>query len=109
MSARVTVTVRRRVRPGREADDGPGLSRLVEGVRTGFSGDLGAEFHRPGPDGAYRSAFRFDSLGHREAVEQSKPDGRSASGGQKRPSLRPIRGRPAQALSGDSRRAARRS
>jgi antibiotic biosynthesis monooxygenase (ABM) superfamily enzyme len=67
----VTVTVRRKVRPGREAEYEAWLSRLTEGAAREFEGYLGADFHRPGPDGAYRSVFRFDNLAHLEAFERS--------------------------------------
>lgn len=71
MSEPVTVVVRRRVRPGREAAYEAWLTRLTAGVARDFSGYLGAEFHRPGADGSYRSVFRFDSLASLEAFEQS--------------------------------------
>ena len=32
---------------------------------------MGAQFHRPGADGLYRSVFRFDSLAHLDAFERS--------------------------------------
>jgi antibiotic biosynthesis monooxygenase (ABM) superfamily enzyme len=63
--------VRRRVRPGREADYEAWLARLTEGTARDFPGYLGAEFHRPGPDGVWRSVFRFDSLEHLDAFERS--------------------------------------
>jgi len=68
----VTVIVRRKVRPGREAAYEAWLHRLSQGVAETFPGYLGAEFHRPGTDGLYRSVFRFDSLEHLEAVERSE-------------------------------------
>lgn len=71
MSGPVTVTVRRKVRPGRERAYEAWLARLTEGAAREFEGYLGADFHRPGPDGAYRSVFRFDSLDHLEAFERS--------------------------------------
>jgi hypothetical protein len=71
MTRPVTVTVRRKVRPGREADYEAWLARLTEGAARDFPGYLGADFHRPGPGGAYRSVFRFDSLDHLEAFERS--------------------------------------
>jgi antibiotic biosynthesis monooxygenase (ABM) superfamily enzyme len=67
----VTVTVRRRVKPGREADYEAWLARLTAGAQERFPGYMGAEFHRPGPDGTYRSTFRFDSLDRLEAFERS--------------------------------------
>lgn len=71
MSEPVTITVRRKVRPGREAAYEAWLKRMTEGATRDFPGYLGAEFHRPGPDGIYRSVFRFDSLTHLEAFERS--------------------------------------
>lgn len=71
MTRPVTVTVRRKVRPGREADYEAWLARLTEGAARDFPGYLGADFHRPGPGGAYLSVFRFDSLDHLEAFERS--------------------------------------
>jgi antibiotic biosynthesis monooxygenase (ABM) superfamily enzyme len=68
----VTVVVRRKVRPGREAAYEAWLSRLTEGAARDFAGYLGAEFHRPGADGVYRSVFRFDSLAHLDAFERSE-------------------------------------
>ena len=55
MSEAVTITVRRKVRPGREAAYEAWLKRLTEGAARDFPGYLGAEFHRPGPDGIYRA------------------------------------------------------
>lgn len=71
MSEPVTITVRRKVKPGREAAYEAWLKRLTEGAARDFPGYLGAEFHRPGPDGTYRSVFRFDSLANLEAFERS--------------------------------------
>lgn len=71
MNDPVTVTVRRKVKPGREAAYEAWLTNLTEGAARDFPGYLGAEFHRPGPDGAYRSVFRFDSLTQLEAFERS--------------------------------------
>jgi hypothetical protein len=71
MSGPVTITVRRKVKPGREAAYEAWLKRLTEGVARDFPGYLGADVHRPGADGAYRSVFRFDSLAHLEAFERS--------------------------------------
>ena len=68
----VTVTVRRRVRPGHEAAYEAWLQGLTRGVAERFDGYLGAEFHRPAqPGGSYRSVFRFDSLDHLETFERS--------------------------------------
>ena len=72
MTDAVTILVRRRVKPGREADYESWLSRLAEGAARDFPGYMGAEFHRPAaPGGVYRSLFRFDSLPHLEAFERS--------------------------------------
>lgn len=72
MTDAVTILVRRRIRPGREEDYERWLARLTEGAARDFPGYLGAEFHRPAIAGApYRSLFRFDSLAHLEAFEQS--------------------------------------
>lgn len=71
MTDPVTITVRRKVRPGREAAYEAWLKRLTEAVARDFSGYLGADFHRSGPDGTYRSVFRFDSLAHLEDFERS--------------------------------------
>ena len=72
MSEPVTILVRRRVKPGREADYEAWLTRLTEGVAREFPGYLGAEFHRPsGLGGDYRSVFRFDSLAALERFEGS--------------------------------------
>lgn len=67
----VTVTVRRRIKPGREADYEAWLKRLTEAAAREFAGYLGTEVHRPGAHGLYRSVFRFDSLEHLEAFERS--------------------------------------
>ena len=71
MTDPVTITVRRKVKPGREAAYEGWLRRLSEGAARDFPGYLGAEFHRPGPDGIFRSVFRFDSIAHLEAFERS--------------------------------------
>ncbi len=68
-----TIVVRRKVRPGREAEYEAWLSRLTQGVRERFPGYLGAEFDRPAtPGGDFRSVFRFDSPEHLEAFEHSE-------------------------------------
>lgn len=72
MTEAVTILVRRHVKPGREAEYERWLAQLTEGAARDFPGYLGAEFHRPATQGeAYRSLFRFDSLPHLEAFEQS--------------------------------------
>ena len=72
MTDPVAVTVRRRVRLGHEKDYEAWLERLTQGVAQGFPGYLGAEFHRPGADGSYRSVFRFDSPDSLDAFERSE-------------------------------------
>lgn len=72
MTEPVTILVRRRVRPGREAEYEAWLMRLTEGAAPRFAGYLGSEFHRPAqPGGEYRSIFRFDTVEHLEAFERS--------------------------------------
>jgi hypothetical protein len=73
MTDSCTVVVRRRIRPGREAEYEVWLTRLTEGVRERFPGYLGAEFDRPAtPGGDYRSIFRFDTAEHLAAFEDSE-------------------------------------
>ena len=72
MSEPVTIIVRRKVKPGREADYESWLTRLTAAVAAGFKGYQGAEFHRPTQAGGeYRSVFRFESVEALEAFEQS--------------------------------------
>ena len=71
MSNPVTIVLRRKVKPGREADCEAWLKRLTEGAASRFSGYLGAQFHPPGANGAYRSVFRFDSIDRLDAFECS--------------------------------------
>ncbi len=72
MSDPVTVIVRRRVKPGCEADYEAWLARLTDGAARGFQGYLGAEFHRPAQKGGeYRSVFRFDGVEALESFERS--------------------------------------
>lgn len=72
MTAPVTILVRRRVKPGREAEYEAWLQRLTEQAAPRFAGYLGSEFHRPAqPGGEYRSIFRFDTLENLEAFERS--------------------------------------
>jgi hypothetical protein len=69
----VTVLVRRRVKPGREADYEAWLKRLTAGAAEMFPGYLGSEIHRPSETGGeYRSVFRFDSLPALERFETSE-------------------------------------
>jgi antibiotic biosynthesis monooxygenase (ABM) superfamily enzyme len=72
MQGPVTVVVRRRVKPGREAEYEAWLGRLTTAAQQEAPGYLGAEFNRPAATGGdYRSVFRFDSLPHLEAFESS--------------------------------------
>ncbi|MFN3577823.1 MAG: antibiotic biosynthesis monooxygenase [Tabrizicola sp.] len=72
MSDPVTITVRRRVKAGREKDYEVWLERLTHGAAEKFKGYLGAEFHRPAAQGGeYRSVFRFDSIENLDAFERS--------------------------------------
>jgi uncharacterized protein len=72
VSEPVTILVRRRVKPGKEAAYEAWLTRLTEGVGQEFPGYLGAEFHRPsGPGAEYRSIVRFESLAALERFETS--------------------------------------
>lgn len=68
----VTIVVRRKVRPGREADYEAWLNRLTHNAATQFPGYLGAEFHRPEAEGSYCSVFRFDNIDHLEDFERSE-------------------------------------
>lgn len=71
MSDPVTVVVRRRVKPGREAAYEDWLNRLTA-ASAALPGYLGAEFHRPASPGQdYVSVFRFDSPAHLRDFEQS--------------------------------------
>lgn len=72
MSEPVTVIVRRRVKAGQEAAYEAWLERLSKEASRMFPDYLGAEFHRPGPNGReYRSVFRFGSVEGLEAFERS--------------------------------------
>ena len=68
----VTVVVRRDVRPDRRADYEGWLARLIESASV-FPGYLGTDVHRPsGPaERRYTSVFRFDSVEHLQAFEDS--------------------------------------
>lgn len=73
MSVPVTIVVRRRVKPGREADYESWLTRLTEAAGSEAPGYLGAEFHKPVTlGGEYKSVFRFDCLANLEAFERSE-------------------------------------
>ena len=71
MSQVVSIKVRRKVKPGREAEYESWLHRFAEGAERDFDGFLGVEVMRPGDDGVYRNIFRFDSIEHLERFEQS--------------------------------------
>lgn len=66
----VTVIIRRRVKPGREADYEAWLQRLQAEARQ-LPGYLGVTTQRPAAAGPreYVSAVRFDSLAHLQAFE----------------------------------------
>ena len=68
----VTVVVTRRVRPGKEEAYEAWLQRLVQEAGT-LPGFLGTTVHRPaaGAPRDYTSVFRFDSLEHLAAFEDS--------------------------------------
>ena len=68
----VTVVVSRRVRPGCEAAYETWLQRLLDSVRD-WPGYLGTTVQRPGPGAPreYTSVFRFATLAHLQAFEQS--------------------------------------
>ncbi len=69
----VTVIIRRRVKPGREADYEAWLQRLQAEARQ-LPGYLGVTTQRPAAAGPreYVSAVRFDSLAHLQAFEASE-------------------------------------
>lgn len=69
----VTVVVTRRVKPGREADYEAWLAHLLRDAST-LPGYLGTTVHRPSPSGPrkYTSVFRFDSVDHLRAFEDSE-------------------------------------
>jgi uncharacterized protein len=69
----VTVIIRRRVKPGREADYERWLQALQAEART-LDGYLGVTTQRPAPGGPreYVSAVRFASLAQLQAFERSE-------------------------------------
>jgi antibiotic biosynthesis monooxygenase (ABM) superfamily enzyme len=69
----VTVIVRRRVKPGREADYEAWLERILSEASV-LSGYLGATVQRPAATGPreYVSVFRFDSVENLRAFEASE-------------------------------------
>lgn len=68
----VTVVVSRRVRAGRESAYEAWLERLIESASS-MPGFVGAKVHRPSADDplTYTSVFRFDTVEHLRAFEQS--------------------------------------
>ncbi len=68
----VTVFVSRRVKAGREAEYEAWLSRLIADSAA-MPGFLGTDIHRPPPTGPreYTSVFRFDTIAHLRAFEES--------------------------------------
>jgi len=68
----VTVVVTRRVKPGREAAYEAWLERLIREA-SGLPGYLGTNVQRPAATGPreYTSVFRFDSVAHLRAFEDS--------------------------------------
>ncbi|MEO0543287.1 MAG: antibiotic biosynthesis monooxygenase [Pseudomonadota bacterium] len=73
MSDTVTIVVRQRVKPGREAEYEAWLKRMSEGASAQFPGYIGVGFHRPAhPGDVYRQIFRFDSVEQLEEFERSE-------------------------------------
>lgn len=72
MSDTVTIVVRQRVKPGREAEYEAWLKQMTEGASEKFPGYIGVGFHRPEkPGDTYRQIFRFDSIEQLEEFERS--------------------------------------
>lgn len=69
-AAAVTVTVARKVRPGREADFEEWADRLTEQA-SGFPGFLGAGRLRPDRGDEFHVVYRFDSADHLRNWEDS--------------------------------------
>ena len=73
MSDTVTIVVRQKVKPGREAEYEAWLKRMTEGASAKFHGYIDVCFHRPANLGeTYRQIFRFDSVEQLEEFERSK-------------------------------------
>ena len=73
MSDTVTIVVRQRVKPGREAEYEAWLKRMTDGAAKRFPGYVGVGFHRPAhPGDTYRQIFRFDSIEQLEEFERSE-------------------------------------
>ena len=68
----VTIVVTRRVRSGKEKEYEAWLSKLIADARS-LPGFLGTSIHRPSATGPreYISVFRFDSVEHLRAFEES--------------------------------------
>ena len=68
----VTVSIARKVRPGREANYDKWVSDIVAAAAT-YPGHLGASVLRPSPqtDGKYVIIYRFDTYAHCRAWEAS--------------------------------------
>jgi uncharacterized protein len=77
----VTVVVTRRVRAGREMAYEAWLDRLIKEA-SALPGYLGTTIHRPAPRGPreYTSIFRFDSVDHLRAFEESDLRRRALAG-----------------------------
>lgn len=72
MSEPITVVVRRRVRAGSEGIYEDWLNRLASDASV-MPGYMGSQFQKPSAAGdPYVSIFRFDTLEHLEAFEQSE-------------------------------------
>ncbi|HEX8697883.1 MAG TPA: antibiotic biosynthesis monooxygenase [Myxococcaceae bacterium] len=69
----VTVVVTRRVKAGHEAAYEQWLTRLIDEAKR-MPGYLGVSIQRPGPTGPreYTSVYRFESVAHLQAFEQSE-------------------------------------
>ena len=68
----VTVVATRKVKPGHEPDYEAWLGRLIHEA-SAMPGYLGANIVRPGPGSReYTSVFRFDSVEHLRAFEESE-------------------------------------
>jgi antibiotic biosynthesis monooxygenase (ABM) superfamily enzyme len=69
----VTVVVTRRVKPGHEAEYERWLTLLISEAKR-MPGYLGTSVQRPGPTGPreYTSIYRFESVAHLQAFEQSE-------------------------------------
>lgn len=72
MTDTVTIVVRQRVKPGRDAQYEAWLKQMTEGAAAQFPGYVGVGFHRPAhPGDTYRQIFRFESIEKLEEFERS--------------------------------------